>query len=250
MKRFLFSVILLPALAMNSLSADVTFRSGTRQVALLELYTSEGCSSCPPAEAWLSGLKDSPRLWKDFVPVAFHVDYWDHLGWRDPWGAGEFSDRQRAYSARWNSDTIYTPEFVLNGAEWKSRLAGGFEPRSPVENAGILTVHSRDASRWDVNFTMTGEFDVHAALLVCGVGSQVRAGENRGLHLKHDFVVLKLADGKLARHGDSAQGDFILDSPRRGAGTNSALAVWVTPVNRLEPVQAVGGWLPPVEAAR
>ncbi len=61
------------------MSADpVQFQSGATQTSLLELYTSEGCSSCPPAEAWLSRLKDSPKLWKDFVPVAFHVDYWDY----------------------------------------------------------------------------------------------------------------------------------------------------------------------------
>src|SRR6187401_2558536 len=58
--------------------------SGSARASLLELYTSEGCSSCPPAEAWLSSLKDEPRLWRDFVPMAFHVDYWDRLGWRDP----------------------------------------------------------------------------------------------------------------------------------------------------------------------
>ena len=66
-------------------AAPVTFASTARQTSLLELYTSEGCSSCPPAEAWLSGLKDNPGLWRDFVPVAFHVDYWNYLGWRDKW---------------------------------------------------------------------------------------------------------------------------------------------------------------------
>ena len=76
-------------------SMPVIFKSSERRTALLELYTSEGCSSCPPAETWLSRLTDSPGLWKDFVPIGFHVDYWDHLGWRDKWGSKAFSERQQ-----------------------------------------------------------------------------------------------------------------------------------------------------------
>src|SRR4029077_9083235 len=64
-------------------SEPKTFESGDTQSSLIELFTSEGCSSCPPAEKWLSALKSSSDLWKKAVPVAFHVDYWDHLGWRD-----------------------------------------------------------------------------------------------------------------------------------------------------------------------
>lgn len=72
-------------------AAPVQFQSGLIQTSLLELYTSEGCSSCPPAEAWISGLKEGRRLWKDLVPVAFHVDYWDHLGWNDPFASKAYT---------------------------------------------------------------------------------------------------------------------------------------------------------------
>src|SRR5689334_11142529 len=75
-------------------AAPASFQSFETQTPLLELFTSEGCSSCPPAEKWLTGLKPSSGLWKDFVPVAFHVDYWDYLGWRDPWSSKTFTDRQ------------------------------------------------------------------------------------------------------------------------------------------------------------
>ena len=98
----------------------ITFQSTDEQTSLLELFTSEGCSSCPPAETWLSGLKAAPGLWKEFVPVAFHVDYWDYLGWRDPWGAKTFSLRQHAYAKTWRIDSVYTPAFILNGKEWHS----------------------------------------------------------------------------------------------------------------------------------
>ena len=69
------------------LAEEASFRSGPQPVWLLELFTSEGCSSCPPAEKWLGALREDPRLWHEFVPVAWHVDYWDRLGWRDRFSA-------------------------------------------------------------------------------------------------------------------------------------------------------------------
>src|SRR5438477_9939189 len=78
------------------LASEMVFESGPARVHLLELFTSEGCSSCPPAEAWMTKLKDNPGLWHDFVPIAFHVDYWDHLGWRDRFAAKEWTARQQA----------------------------------------------------------------------------------------------------------------------------------------------------------
>src|SRR6478609_8524746 len=93
--------------------------SGTTQTTLLELYSSEGCSSCPPAEAWMASLRDAPGLWRDFVPVVFHVAYWDRLGWRDRFASEQFTQRQYAYAARWRSDSVYTPEFVANGEQWR-----------------------------------------------------------------------------------------------------------------------------------
>ena len=100
-------------------TAVIKFQSAQEQTALLELYASERCSSCPLAEIWLSRLKKSPSLWKDLVPLAFHVGYWDYLGWCDLWAKASFSDRQRADAKQWRSDSIYTPGFVLNGKEWR-----------------------------------------------------------------------------------------------------------------------------------
>src|SRR5437867_11599071 len=77
-------LLVMLCVAVKAQATDCVFESGPDRTHLLELFTSEGCSSCPSAEAWLSKLKAEPRLWKDFVPIAFHVDYWDRLGWRDP----------------------------------------------------------------------------------------------------------------------------------------------------------------------
>src|SRR5438034_11825938 len=88
-----------------------TFESGETQSTLIELFTSEGCSSCPPAEKWLSVLKSNPDLWKKIIPVAFHVDYWDRLGSRDRLAKPEFTSRQPRYAAAWGGDSVYTPGF-------------------------------------------------------------------------------------------------------------------------------------------
>ena len=140
LRRWLILVLFMTAgVAIADGSDSITFQSAEQQTALLELYTSEGCSSCPPAETWLSRLTDSPQLWRDFVPVAFHVNYWDYLGWRDPWAARQFSERQRNYAAKWRSDSIYTPEFVLNGKEWRDWPAYKSVPTiSPVARCSTI----------------------------------------------------------------------------------------------------------------
>jgi hypothetical protein len=202
---------------------------------LLELYTSEGCSSCPPAEAWFSLLKDDPGLWKNYVPVAFHVTYWDNLGWPDRFAAKEYTERQLAYSNAAHSSTVYTPEFVLNGQEWQ-RSAPPAASKTP---AGILHA-TLDAKR---NLALSyapvdagKKWEAHVALLGFDVDTAVHAGENNGHTLHHDFIVLSLQTVKL---GDKETA-LALASAHAG---EKGLAIWVTEENHLEPVQAVGGWL-------
>src|ERR1700685_1173670 len=191
MMRILFFGIFTAAVAS---AGPIQFQSSGRQTSLLELYTSEGCSSCPPAEAWLSRLKSQPGLWTDVVPVAFHVDYWNSLGWRDRWSSEQFSDRQRAYAQAWGSKNIYTPELVLNGKEWSNWFGWKGAPGKTDNQPGVLKINSDDAKQWVTTFTPAqpgkGIFEVHAALLASGVSSDVKAGENAGRWLDHDFVVV------------------------------------------------------------
>src|SRR5215472_11691421 len=190
--RLILCCLALVASCLKASCQPVVFQSTLRQTALLELFTSEGCSSCPSAENWLSQLKESPGLWKEFVPVAFHVDYWDYLGWRDPWGSKAFSDRQRAYAQLWRGDSIYTPGFVLNGQEWRGWSRENRGPPASATKAGVLRVSSADGAHWQVTFSplnhTANDYDAHAALLAGGLTSDVKAGENRGRRLKHDFV--------------------------------------------------------------
>jgi hypothetical protein len=238
---------LFAAITASAQTNVIQFQSAPERTALLELYTSEGCSSCPPAEAWLSGLKDSPRLWKDFAPVAFHVDYWNYLGWKDAWSDAEFSERQRGYAQLWQAENIYTPEFVLNGKEWHNWFTGKNGPKSDGEKAGVLTVESGDRKLWRVSFNPAKaagtRYEIHAALLAGGIVSNVQAGENSGRQLQHDFVVVDLLQIGLTTSNGVAKGRFIINAPKVNAGKTRALVAWVTQADELEPVQATGGWL-------
>ncbi len=228
-------------------AAPVQFQSSERQVALLELYTSEGCSSCPPAEAWLSKLKSAPGLWSECVPVAFHVDYWNNLGWHDNLSSGQFSNRQREYAQVWSAENIYTPEFVLNGREWRNWFGFRGAPSASASRRGVLQVSSADGKHWRLNFIPTDKaasnYEVTAALLVSEVSSDVKAGENAGRHLNHDFAVLSLITRPFTAQTNGLQGEFIIDANPRGITGRLALAVWVTRSGHLEPLQATGGWL-------
>jgi hypothetical protein len=245
MKTIFMALALTTLIASATTAAQFRFQSGVKQVSLLELYTSEGCSSCPPAEDWLNRLKDSPGLWKNFVPLAFHVDYWNSLGWKDRWSAPEFSERQRGYAQLWRAENIYTPCFVLNGAEWHGWL-GRREPSASGGDVGVLEVKSAATNRWTATFVpanpVPGNFEIHAALLAGALDSNVRAGENNGRSLRHEFAVLDLVSIGMTTGNGIAHGKFILDTSRYASEKLLALAVWITRPGELTPLQATGGW--------
>src|SRR5438477_12324754 len=187
MKAIIGAVILL--FFGGVLRADnVVFESGPKKVQLLELFTSEGCSSCPPAEASLARLVKDSRLWRAFVPIAFHVDYWDRLGWKDPFASPEWTKRQRVYAAEWNAESVYTPNFVLDGREWENATI----PVVNVEAPGILRATVRGDNNVLVNFDpakgKTGDFEVYLARLCFGINIIVHPGEHNGRSLRHEFV--------------------------------------------------------------
>jgi hypothetical protein len=227
------------------------FQSGPAPVALIELFTSEGCSSCPPAEKWLATLRDDPRLWKTVVPVAFHVNYWDHLGWRDVLAAKAFTDREYAYADAWGAGSVYTPCFVRNGAEWRPRGARFDADRDDAAaNAGTLTLRWRAEEHGGVvefrpaSATRSARFEVAVALLGSGIVSQVRKGENAGAELRHEFVTLRFETAALARGEDGAWTARVTLPPRTDiAASRHAVAAWITPRGGTTPLQAVGGWI-------
>jgi hypothetical protein len=220
---------------------EVVFESKPVQTHLLELFTSEGCSSCRPAEAWLSNLKNEPRLWQDFVPVAFHVDYWDHLGWRDPFASKMWTERQADYSTRWKSESVYTPAFALDGVSWHNSAI----PPAATATPGVLKItinEERVTAVFLPAIKPARQYEIHVARLGFALGMDVTAGENNGRKLVHDFVVLGLTNETMK----SGRRELKLpaDSSKLGANSRSAIAAWVTQVGQIEPIQAVGGWLP------
>ena len=235
------------AMTANAQTNLLSVQSREEQTSLLELYTSEGCSSCPPAEKWLSELKDSPALWRDFVPVAFHVDYWDYLGWRDRWGTKAFSERQRDYAARWRSESVYTPGFVLNGNEWRDWSNHKTVPKAGGAKPGVLAATSSDTNHWRVSYTPGAgsgtRYEAHAAILAGGLVSDVKAGENRGRRLVHEFAAVNLASAPMIARGDSLAAEIDFGPADNAANGRLAIAIWITKKGHLEPLQAAGGWL-------
>lgn len=239
--RALFAIAASLLAAAPMQAAETTVQSGPARVHLLELFTSEGCSSCPPAERWFSTLRASSQLWKDFVPVAFHVDYWDNLGWKDRLASAAHTARQRSYAAAWGASTVYTPGFVLDGREWRGRDLA--DVPAPAGNAGALTATFRDSGEVVVTFQPAakgaGRWEAHAALLGLGLSSDVKAGENSGRKLQHDFVALAHESAAMAASGDGVRATLKLPAARQPG----ALAVWITAAGNTEPVQAAGGAL-------
>lgn len=243
MKTFL--ALLVSAWPMISAAANTQiFESPETPVALVELYTSEGCSSCPPAEAWLGRLKNDPALWKQFVPVAFHVDYWNGLGWADRFSSPSFTERQRAYSAAWRSDSVYTPGLVLNGQEWRSWIGRDSIPVRSSAPVGKLRIEMQGEGGQIVFFPVEKEIkplQVEVAYLAGDLESNVARGENGGRKLHHTFTVLQHFTVPLQDDRGRLTASFPLPATRGIPIT--AVTAWVTTGPAQPPIQATGGWL-------
>lgn len=234
-------------IAMRSWAAPVELESPETRATLLELYTSEGCSSCPPADRWLSGLQDDPRLWRELVPVAFHVDYWDYIGWPDRFASPAYGARQRDYARTRAVSTVYTPGLVLAGEEWRSWF---FAPVLRIDNdeqVGRLTLDVSDGKArmaFTPSIPVAPDLELHVAILGFDLATEVRAGENAGRKLRHDFVVLGYRSVPTRRRDGVHTADLSLP-PAKVASERTAIAAWLSPPDDPRPVQAVGGWLTP-----
>lgn len=226
-------------------SQALEFDSGDVQVSLIELFSSQGCSSCPAAERWISELKTHEDLWTGFVPVVFHVDYWDYLGWNDSFASIKHSQRQRRYQLHGRCKAIYTPGFMVSGNEWAGWFSNPKLPAQSDRRVGQLKVSIDDAGA-HVRFLRSADnrgLLLNVAVLGFDLVTDIVRGENSGKRLPQDFVVLSLQtirsdDGmwntKLPRVTD-LDGE---KSARRG------VAFWVSHGSDPTPIQATGGWLP------
>ena len=234
------------AIPLPSAAQSADIRGPVARVTLVELFTSEGCSSCPPAEQWLNRAEARSDLWSRVVPVAFHVDYWDYIGWPDRFAAREYSDRQRAYRDIGHTRAVYTPGFVVGGKEWR----GWFRDpnlKLPADiDVGSISVDVRDG-RFEARFEPVVEvperMDMHVARLGFDFVTEVGAGENRGRTLEHKFVVLGWSRHPMNGRDDGAyEASAELPSASNPA-PREALAVWVSVPGDPLPIQAAGDWL-------
>ncbi len=226
----------------QSLNASVCrFSSGAEQVALLELYTSEGCSSCPPADRWVSKLKNDKRLWKEIVPVVFHVDYWDYLGWKDQLASNLYTRRQQAYRLKGYSSAVYTPGFFLNGKEWRKWYYSGklnIKKKSKPGKLDVILNKENVSIAYDSNSYEQKSGRVHVAYLGMNIKSNIKAGENSGKNLKHDFAVLKYESKEVIIR---AKNSWNLKRTSRFKNIpTKAMAVWITFAHDPKPIQAAG----------
>lgn len=219
--------------------------SGPSRVQLIELYSSESCSSCPPADRWISELKDEAGLWKAFVPVVFHVDYWNHLGWKDGLSSDKMTKRQIDISKTWSSPSVYTPAFIVDGREW-SDWRNAVKHRLPALSSNQqITLNIYKDIDGEILVKAEGlkekkKFIIRAAQMGMDLSSNVTAGENSGAKLKHNFVVLNWDSRSVS--GKNIEVQFNFKKPEQKT-SRLAIAVWIEAADSPTPLQAVGGYL-------
>ena len=219
-------------------SLSFEFSSSERRTDTLVLFTSEGCSSCPPAEKWLNSYSTDPDLWKDRIPLAFHVDYWDYLGWKDPFAKKAFSTLQRDYARQGHFASVYTPGIAVNNNEFRQWFYGQRAWQPATEKPGVLKVEV-EGDVFQVGFDSNEqlsdtEFEVHSAWLGMDITTKVTAGENAGRNLRHDFVVLDYKN-----YGESMNRNLKLSPIPEVGQSSSVMVVWVTRPNSVEILQSV-----------
>ena len=205
---FSLAVVLLPYVHDAKASALPSTVETPRTPVLIELFTSEGCSSCPPADALLAKLdRSQPVNGAELIVLSEHVDYWNDIGWKDPYSSHEYSERQRAYAARFGRGSVYTPQMVIDG---HSELVGSDERRAiqAVENEtkfakvplslSAIRFESKNKLGMHVEVGPLGpSIAAHSARLFLAIAddsdeSQVSRGENAGRTLKHVAVLRSL----------------------------------------------------------
>jgi hypothetical protein len=170
---------------------------------LVELFTSEGCSSCPPADAWLRSIDASQPLPEQLIVLSEHVDYWNHDGWKDPYSSRPLTERQSEYERILREDSPYTPQVIVDGTS-QAKLGDAKQVSQVFEQSAAapkipLTIKSMSLEPGSVRVrvdadgrTTTHDADVYIVIALDHAESQVLRGENSGRHLLHSAVVVDL----------------------------------------------------------
>ena len=222
--RMVTPITLVLALAPTlALAASCEATSGEQRTPVVELFTSEGCSSCPPADRWLSSLRRSGSAPARITALAYHVDYWDYIGWKDRFADSAHGERHRRMVARAGGHTRYTPQVFVNGIEYRA-WRSGIEPPADDSSAASLTATTQPNGFGRLSVAVSGAtkadgpLTLSIALAENAIESSVTAGENDGEHLRHDFVVRKLKEHRVT--GPEFEVTDTLDLPADAVATN------------------------------
>ena len=176
---------------------------------IVELFTSQGCSSCPPADAYLKTLKEEPGV----VALSYHVDYWDYLGWRDTLGGAEFSERQYHYAESRGDKNVYTPQMIINGGKHyvgsqRAEISGGIDAAGAEYATDWVDMEMSD-NKTDVTITIPAGKPVKEATLwlmafAHAISVEIKKGENAGSVIDYHNVVRKMVPAGMW-HGEAAK---------------------------------------------
>lgn len=219
----------LPAWASNNTTCNV--QSSAQPPAIVELYTSEGCSSCPPADRWASKLKGR----SDVLVLGFHVNYWDKLGWPDRFANAQTTERQHLLQRALGAPYVYTPQVVLNGRDLRGWSSAAL-PRLPASPITVSLAREGNAVKASVSAAASQRLTGFWAVLEDGHSSRVKAGENSGETLTHDHVVTLYRPLPEWSAG-SAGASFALDLPA-ATSKSRRVAFVVTDQSGARPLQA------------
>ena len=237
----LLRILVLLFFSSSLFAGEQLLSSGSEQKVLMELYTSEGCSSCPPMERYINGFKSREALWETYIPLAFHVDYWNYIGWEDRFASPEFAKRQREHAREGNVRSVYTPALLVNGTGWRPGLFNEL-PTPDRRPSGKLDVRVRQDSLtadYKPKAGAASALNLHIALLGMDLVSSITAGENKGRSSQHEFVVI----GLKSLQAQAGHWQTRLPELHYPDTEPRALVVWVTHPHSLKPLQAVGGYL-------
>ena len=192
----------------------------------------------------MNALYAHAGLYRDFIPMQFHVDYWDYIGWKDPYAKPQYSKRQRQYATEWSSGQVYTPAFVKNGKEWRTIIARR-PPEKSTEKVGVLQALKKAKGSYQVRFEPSlqkfkGPLILHWALLGHGLATSVTRGENSGKALKNNFTVLSHRQKPLTRKQERFQAEVKI-APTAIKAPEYALVFWLTTGHSQAAIQATGG---------
>ena len=246
MKKIILLFVIISLLTTGS-AFQSNFKSSAsfQPVAVIELFTSQGCSSCPSADQLLSQtINEAKKDGRKIFALSFHVDYWNRLGWADPFSAKEYSQRQRAYAAQLNDNSVYTPQMIVNGSmqfvgsdekDLKDALDKSFHTL-PTAAFKTLTATLQNNTAPQLKFSRDGNYagcNINFALVSLSETTSIKRGENGGITLTNEHVVRQFISVPA-----TAEGSINFKTSPLPSGNNTAIVAYLQQSNNLKIIGA------------